>query len=259
VSQAVLTEWEQDWANRPRLRGWLHVGALPAALAATTVLTFRRPTHRAPVAAYGAGLTAMLATSAGYHRLTRTETQFRWSQPADHMMIFAAIAGSVTPVASAVLPRRYARGAIAGVWAAAALGAFGRLVDLRRGTHISSFSYLALGWAGALLFPGVVRRSGLLNGALLAAGGVSYTVGAVAFAANRPNPHPEWFGYHEVFHAATLVGAACHLVAIANITRESPGGAGDDTDPDAIDDAVLAPVVPTPGPRPPVSPIPAPA
>jgi len=205
---------------RPRLRGWLHAGALPVALTSTAALAFRRRRHRSAVVAYGAGLTAMLATSAGYHRLTRSEMQYRWTQPADHMMIFAAIAGSATPVVAAVLPPHRARRFIGLLWGGAALGAVGRMVDLRRGTSLSGVAYLVLGWSAIVLLPTVVRRHGLRNGALLAAGGLAYSVGAGLFAAGKPDPFPGVFGYHEVWHTATLVGAACHLVAIADITHD---------------------------------------
>lgn len=166
----------------------------------------------------------MLATSAGYHRLTRTESQYRWTQPADHVMIFAAIAGSATPVAAAVLPPRAVRPAIAALWSGAAVGAFGRLWDLRRGTSIGTVAYLALGWSGLALLPSVVRRHGVRVGALLTGGGVAYSVGAGLFATRRPNPFPKVFGYHEVWHTATLVGAALHLAAIAEITRDGHHG-----------------------------------
>lgn len=216
----IPTEWERAWAARPRLRGWLHATALPVALAATTALALRRERHRSAVAVYGAGLCAMLATSAGYHRLTRTEAQHRWSQPADHVMIFAAIAGSATPVATAVLPPAVAKPAVASLWAGAAIGAFGRLYDRTHGTSYGAVAYLALGWSGIVLLPLVVRRHGVRAGALLTAGGVAYTVGAGLFAARKPNPFPEVFGYHEVWHTATLIGAAFHLAAIAEITRD---------------------------------------
>jgi hemolysin III len=31
----------------------------------------------------------------------------------------------------------------------------------------------------------------------------------------RPNPAPRVFGYHELFHALTILAAACQYVAIA--------------------------------------------
>ena len=45
-------------------------------------------------------------------------------------------------------------------------------------------------------------------------GGVAYTVGAVVYALKRPDPWPQVFGYHEVFHALTVVGAGLHMATI---------------------------------------------
>ena len=50
---------------------------------------------------------------------------------------------------------------------------------------------------------------------LLLAGGLAYTAGALVYARRRPDPVPTVFGYHEVFHALTLVAIACQYVAIA--------------------------------------------
>jgi hemolysin III len=50
---------------------------------------------------------------------------------------------------------------------------------------------------------------------LLALGGIAYTVGAIVYARRRPNPAPTVFGYHELFHALTILGVACQYVAIA--------------------------------------------
>ena len=51
-------------------------------------------------------------------------------------------------------------------------------------------------------------------GLLLVAGGLLYTVGAVVFATQRPDPVPNVFGFHEVFHALTILAALCHAAAI---------------------------------------------
>jgi hemolysin III len=50
---------------------------------------------------------------------------------------------------------------------------------------------------------------------LIVLGGVSYTVGAVIHAAHRPDPWPEVFGYHELFHVFVLVALVLHFAAIA--------------------------------------------
>ena len=62
--------------------------------------------------------------------------------------------------------------------------------------------YVAVGWIGALGFPGIVGNAGLGAGALIAVGGVFYTAGAVIYARQRPDPNPAVFGYHEIFHLA---------------------------------------------------------
>ena len=50
---------------------------------------------------------------------------------------------------------------------------------------------------------------------MLAVGGACYSVGAGVYAAQRPDPWPAVFGYHEVFHALVVLGALCHCVAVA--------------------------------------------
>jgi len=66
--------------------------------------------------------------------------------------------------------------------------------------------------------PCILRLSdgaGALSFFLLLAGGLSYTAGAVVYALQRPDPWPATFGFHEVFHALTVVAAALHYTAIA--------------------------------------------
>jgi hemolysin III len=50
---------------------------------------------------------------------------------------------------------------------------------------------------------------------LLGIGGLAYTAGAIIYARRKPDPAPRVFGYHELFHALTLVAVTCQYVAIA--------------------------------------------
>lgn len=220
AASATPTKWERDWARRPKLRGWLHVAALPAMAAAGSTLIARRPGKRGPLAAYTAGVCAMLGTSAAYHRLTKTETTFRWAQRADHAAIFAAIAGTATPLIAAVTTGRTRVAAVGATWVAAAAAAGERVVGLGHG-RTRGYSYLVLGWAGAAIAPALLHRHGVRPTALLAAGGVAYTAGAVMFASQWPNSTAKVFGYHEVWHAMTLAGIGLHLAAVADATRGS--------------------------------------
>jgi hemolysin III len=74
---------------------------------------------------------------------------------------------------------------------------------------------ITLGWVALPALPAVVDELGWVATALIALGGVLYTVGAVIYARRRPDPLPAVFGYHEVFHALTIAGAALHYAVIA--------------------------------------------
>ena len=63
--------------------------------------------------------------------------------------------------------------------------------------------------------PQLAHTAGPAAVALLGAGGIAYTAGAVVYALRRPALAPAIFGYHELFHALTLVALACQYVAIA--------------------------------------------
>ncbi|MHB8593914.1 MAG: hemolysin III family protein, partial [Acidimicrobiales bacterium] len=78
-----------------------------------------------------------------------------------------------------------------------------------------SLPYVVVGWCALAVMPQLLHGLGGVGFGLLLAGGVSYTVGAVVYARRRPDPFPAVFGYHEVFHACTVVGAALHFAAIA--------------------------------------------
>ena len=64
------------------------------------------------------------------------------------------------------------------------------------------------------VFPDIARGAGAAALALIIIGGVAYTLGALVYATKRPNPYPATFGFHEVFHACTLIAATCHYLAI---------------------------------------------
>ena len=50
---------------------------------------------------------------------------------------------------------------------------------------------------------------------LIGAGGVLYTLGAFGYHRRWPNPAPNVFGFHEVFHTFVSAAVACHYLAIA--------------------------------------------
>jgi hemolysin III len=75
--------------------------------------------------------------------------------------------------------------------------------------------YVALGWVVLPVLPVLHLELGPVSIGLLAAGGVTYSLGAIVYASRRPDPFPRVFGYHEVFHAMVVTAAVLHFVVVA--------------------------------------------
>jgi len=200
-------------AARPSMRGRLHqivfFLSIPAGL--VVVALAGSPSARLGALVYAASLTAMFATSAGYHRLARGLRARMWMRRADHAVIFVLIAGSYTPVCLLVLDGPWRAAALSVVWAGALVGVAVKLFcdrAMRGGNSL----YLVLGWAVLALVPQLWTRPAEL--ALLAGGGVLYTLGTVVLARRWPDPAPQVFGYHEIWHCLVVAAAACHYTMI---------------------------------------------
>ena len=209
-------------AIKPRLRGVSHQYAFFVSLACGAGLILAASDGRARVAAtiYALAVSALLGTSALYHRVTWRPGPRRWMRRLDHSMIFVLIAGTYTPVALLALSGPLARAILIAVWAGAAAGIVFKLawIDAGRspiGKWLFAAVYLALGWVSVAVFGELPAAIGWLGLAGLAAGGLLYTVGAIVYAIGRPNPIPNVFGYHEVFHALVIAAAGLHYAVIA--------------------------------------------
>ena len=202
---------------RPRFRGVVHQWSFFVALAAGVGLVAWAPAGRATAACavYSVALAGLLGTSALYHRVTWRPAARAWLRRLDHSMIFVFIAGSYTPFAVLVLEEPLREVVLAGVWAGAAVGIRFTLLWVNAPAWLTAAAYVALGWFSVIALPQIVERAGVGALALLAAGGVAYTAGAVVYARRRPDPRPATFGYHEIFHVLVVVAALAHFVAIA--------------------------------------------
>ena len=207
-------------AVRPRMRGQLHQIAFFLSIPAGVVVVAAAGTTTARVGAlvYACSLTAMFATSAAYHRLAKTLRARLWMRRADHAVIFVLIAGSYTPVCLLVLDGAWRVVALSVVWAGALLGV-GIKVFLLHAMRFGNALYLVMGWAVLALVPSLSERPVVLG--LLAAGGLLYTSGTVVLTRRRPDPVPEVFGYHEVWHCLVVAAGACHYAMILLLVAAS--------------------------------------
>lgn len=207
-----------DVAARPRWRGRTHAWAFVAAVAAGIVLVALAPDGRARAAltVYAISVAGLFGVSALYHRIPwRSAVARAWMRRADHAMIFLLIAGTYTPFALLVLRGPLADAILVVVWAGAITGILLKLVWIHAPKGVAAAAYVALGWVAVIAFPQLVAHAGVVATSLIAAGGVLYTVGAVVYATRRPDPIPDVFGYHEVFHALVIVAALVQFVAVA--------------------------------------------
>ncbi len=187
-----------------------------AVVAATGPLLWQAaagPVLRVGVFVYLVGITAMLATSAIYHVPDWPPATKRVLRRADHSAIFLGVAGTYTPIVLATLAGWMELTLLVVVWSGAAAGIVVRNVFLNARPWARAAPYVALGWVGILLVPALVGAS-VAMALLVLAGGIAYTLGAVVYARRRPDPAPATFGYHEVFHALTLVAVALHWAAV---------------------------------------------
>ncbi len=218
VEAAKQAAHELQEKVKPKLRGWIHEGAFPVSVLAGAILVIAASggRERLALAIYAVSLSALLGTSALYHRVNWKRPSARlWMRRLDHSMIFLLIAGTLTPFALLVLEGPLADAVLIAVWAGAAAGIVVELVWTNSPKWASVAVYLAVGWIGAAAFPAIVSEAGLGAGILIAVGGLFYTVGAVIYALQRPDPKPAVFGYHEIFHVLVVAAAVVHFVAIA--------------------------------------------
>ena len=208
---------ERDAAvQKPLLRGVLHTYGAAAAVGAGLVLLSYAPTTRAAiaVAVFVASLVVLFTVSAIYHRVHWSPRGRKWMRRADHASIFVLIAGTYTPIAMLGLPPGTGNRILLTIWVGALLGVLVSLFWIQAPKVLVATLAVAVGWT-IVPYMGDVRRAyGDALFGLILAGGVAYSLGAIAYAAKRPALWPEVFGYHELFHALTLLGATLHFIVV---------------------------------------------
>jgi hemolysin III len=203
--------------EKPLLRGWFHMGAVPLVLVAGLVLTTFGPTLAGRVTGAIYTLTAVMlfGTSAIYHRGNWAVRLRAMLQRVDHANIFLIIAGTYTPLSVLLLPKHTAIVALSIVWTGAVAGLVARLLWHHAPRWFWVPLYIGLGWVAVAFIKPMSEKGGLAVVSLILAGGLAYTVGAAIYATKWPNPSPKYFGFHEIFHALTITAFICHYIAVS--------------------------------------------
>ncbi len=206
---------------RDPVSGFSHLGGLVLALLGAGFLVARCAPGRGVLvtsATYGLCLVALYFASSAYHLVAAGETVTRRLRLLDHSAIFLMVAGTCTPVFYGGLVGTARVVALSLVWAVAAVGIALKLTWRRAPRWLYTTFYVAMGWGVLLQWPQVSSRLPYGVLALLLAGGITYTVGAVVYAIKRPDPLPRIFGFHEIWHMFVLGGSALHFAAVLSLT-----------------------------------------
>jgi hemolysin III len=204
-------------SQKPRLRGVSHQWAFFISLGAGIALILAAHGGKEVLAAsvYAFSLSALLGTSALYHRVTWQPEARRWMRRLDHTMIFVLIAGTYTPFCLLVMHGTLADVVLVVVWGSALAGAILNLVWIDAPKWFTTAVYISTGWAAVAAMPQLWEEIGPVGVGMVALGGALYTAGALVYALRRPDPNPQVFGYHEIFHLLVIAAAAIQYAVIA--------------------------------------------
>src|SRR6266480_5316700 len=202
---------------KPKLRGVLHQAAFVIAvvIAPLLIVGADRGRPRLAAAVFAGSVVVCFGASALYHRVTWTPRMRLWMRRIDHAGIYLLIAGTYTPVSLLVLRGAWRPVVLTVVWTGAAAAIILRLVWVTAPKWLAAAIGIALGWVAVVALPQLIAHLNPAAVVLLVAGGLAYTAGAIVYARGSPDPIPSVFGYHELFHALTIVAVACQYVAIA--------------------------------------------
>jgi len=216
------TELLKDAAReiKPRLRGWLHLGVFPLSVAAGIVLVSLSPdpTTRLATAVFAVSSSLLFGISAIFHRGEPWSP--RWHgvlRRLDHSNIFLLIAGTYTAFALTLLDSDSARLLLTLVWAGAVAGIAFRVFWIGAPRWLYLPVYIGLGWAAVFWLHDFAAAAGPAVLTLIVVGGLLYSIGGVVYGLRRPDPSPQWFGYHEVFHSLTIAAFAAHYAGVSMI------------------------------------------
>jgi hemolysin III len=211
-----LTTAAEVVATRPRLRGWVHAAALPGAVLVTWLL-WRDAVPGPPrlsAAVFGVALICLYATSSAYHVPRWSAPVRHWLARLDVAVIQLFIAASFTPIAVHALSGVWRNWSLVIAWTIGVVGAVVAASPLQGPRWLTVAAYTSFGSLAAIPLLRIIDVLPLTGLALIVSAGVLYAIGGVVYARRHPDPWPEIFGFHEVFHVLVVLAGALHIYAV---------------------------------------------
>lgn len=207
---------------REPLNTWTHLAGLLLTVIGFILLLLRALDNTHPMSiistvVFSFGLMGLYAASSYYHGKKAREAVLIRLRKLDHVMIYFLIAATYTPVCLMVLPSSVGHLLLGVVWVLALLGMVMKLFFINVPRWVSTAFYLFLGWASISVVKPLHELLSATGFAMLVAGGLFYTVGAVIYGQKNPKLRLGPFGYHEIFHLFILAGSFSHYLMVFGI------------------------------------------
>jgi hemolysin III len=205
--------------EKPLLRGHFHQAMFFVSLGACILLVLRADSRIETISTivYSLGALTMYGISALYHRVTWSPERRLFMKKLDHAAIYIMIAGTFTPITQLALPPESGKTLLISIWGIALLGMVQSIFFVNLPKIVSAILYLIAGYMIAPYFSELIPRIGSTNIMLIIAGGLAYSIGAIAYGLKRPVFNPKYFGYHEFFHIMVCIGSIFHFGVIYSI------------------------------------------
>ena len=208
-------------APTPMFRGWSHGIALMAAVILCPVLISVSPNARLLSSLYSLAVIGLFGISSCYHGFSWNASAHDIMRRIDHSMIFITIAATYTPISWLLLPRSAAITVLIAVWVGAAIGVLIMIFWPKAPQIILVPVFLIVGWSALLVIDDFFVSMSTTGFIFLLLGGAFHTIGAIVYGIKRPDPWPNSFGFHEIFHFCVICGVASHYGVIAFIALPS--------------------------------------
>lgn len=164
---------------------------------------------------FALGMIFLYTASTLYHWSNASDEIIKIFRRIDHIMIFVFIAASYTPVCLITLKGDTGNAILITIWSIALVGLFKKLFWLHAPRYLSTLIYVAMGWVIIFAISPLIERMPETGLYWLVVGGVMYTIGGLIYAIKKPNPWPNYFGFHEIFHVFVMLGSFSHFWMIA--------------------------------------------
>jgi hemolysin III len=164
------------------------------------------------VLAFGGSMLALYSASSIYHFYNGPVIKQERLRKLDHAMIYVLIAGSYTPICLKFMEGVHGIVFTLAIWLVAICGIVVKLCWMNAPRWLYTGFYLLMGWAIVFDWKALQMIPGGAI-ALLLAGGISYSIGAVFYILKKPNIS-KIFGFHELFHVFILLGTFFHFLTV---------------------------------------------